>query len=195
MKKNILISVVVLIIAALVVVFLIYPDIVQYLETRNDTGRVTGVNDGYEGGEVSAERTESLAYEFTLYDLDGNSVSLSDFRGRKVFINFWATWCPHCTRMLPYINEIYEGDHEIEVLTINIRESTRDIERLMERNNYGFTVLLDSDGRVSGGYGVRPIPRSLLIDEDGYIIGDHLGAMNRAELMTFMELEYIYDGS
>ena len=131
---------------------------------------------------------QNLAEEFTLEDLSGNEISLSDFRGRKVFLNFWATWCRACNLAMPYVNEIYRENHDIEIITINLREETGTIANYMERNNYEFRVLLDSNGRVGGLYRVNAVPFSVLIDEEGNIVNTRLGAMDREQLIEFMGL-------
>jgi len=140
------------------------------------------------GGEYGTERALRPAEEFTLEDLLGTEISLSDFRGRKVYLNFWATWCRACNVMTPYINEVYLEGHDIEILAINIRENNRAIENYMETNNFEFTVLLDSNGRVSNRYRAAAVPHSVLIDEEGNIIDTHTGAMNKQQLMEFMRL-------
>ena len=160
LKKKILIIVLALIIIA-VIALMFFPDIFRNVNL-------------FEDGDENAINARSGAEEFVLQNLSGDEVALSDFRGRRVFLNFWTTWCPACNMLTPYINEIYEGDYDIKIITINLREDVRTIQRYMERNNYDFPVLLDTDGRISRQYRANAIPFSVLLDEDGNVVRNQL---------------------
>ena len=128
----------------------------------------------------------SQAVDFTLKDLNDQKISLSDYKGKKVFVNFWATWCPPCKYEMPFINEIYKENKDIEILTISSNESKNIVEKYIKQNNYEFKVLLDTDSKVATKYRAYSIPLSILIDEDGNIIKTHNGAMNKDQLKEFI---------
>lgn len=113
-----------------------------------------------------------LAPDFTLEDLEGNVVSLSDFRGKGVMINFWATNCPPCREEMPAIERQYQQfkDQGIEVLAVNIAESHLVASRFAQRHGLTFPILLDQDRSVTQRYGVIPIPTSFFIDKDGIVV-------------------------
>lgn len=120
----------------------------------------------------------NLAPDFTLKNLKGDSISLSDYKGKAVFINFWAKWCGPCVQEMPSIdrlNRVVSGD-EIAVITINIGEDGDVVENFMKDNNLNLEVLLDSYKSVASKYGVRSIPSTFIIDKSGRITGTKIGA-------------------
>ncbi len=123
-------------------------------------------------------KVHSLAPDFQLYNLDGNRVSLSDFRGKPVLINFWATWCPPCRAEMPYIQEIYEEwtNKGLLVLAINIGERSSKVEEFMRSNSLSFAVLLDTKQDVAQRYNITGIPTTFFIDKDGIIQDKVIGA-------------------
>lgn len=123
-----------------------------------------------------------VAPDFTLKTLDGRTVSLSDFRGKAVLINFWASWCMPCRVEMPAIERAYrryraEG---FEVLAIDIEETPETVQDFVNELGLTFTVLLDEDGTVAQQYFVRGIPTSFFLDRQGYVVASHLGAMSPA---------------
>ena len=92
-----------------------------------------------------------LAPDFQLPDLDGQSVSLSDLRGKPVLLNFWATWCGPCRNEMPYIQAVYDewSVRGLVVLAVDIDESPSQVQEFMESNRLSFPVLLDADGMVA----------------------------------------------
>ena len=126
---------------------------------------------GCSAGAEQGARTGSQAPDFRLPELDGQTVSLSNFQGKPVLINFWAVSCPPCRFEMPFIQEIFEewSDKGLVILAINIGESPSTVKRFMESYGYSFLVLLDTRGDVALKYGIRLIPVSLFIDKNGII--------------------------
>lgn len=118
------------------------------------------------------------APEFTLKNLDGESVSLSDMKGSYVFLNFWATWCPPCREEMPSMDTMYHelSDIDFEVLAVDLQESEQTVRTFVESNKYTFPVLLDSRGRVGSQYNVRSIPTTYLIDDEGFAVAFLVGS-------------------
>lgn len=118
-------------------------------------------------------------YDFTLEDLNGNMVKLSSLKGKKVFLNFWATWCPPCKAEMPDIEKLYQEtkDNDLIILAVNSGEDKKAVENFMNENNYNFTVLLDVKGEVSRLYQVTGIPTSYFIDTGGFLDDGISGAM------------------
>ena len=127
---------------------------------------------------VEAPEIGKLAPSFQLTDIDGQSVSLSDFQGQPLLINFWATWCGPCRSEMSYIQEVYDelSEREPVVLSINIGESLTKVEEFMRDYNLSFPVLLDMEGNVSEKYNIRAIPTTYFIDGDGIIKDIKIGA-------------------
>ena len=139
------------------------------------------------GSESLGARVGNLAPDFQLQNLDGQTVSLSDFRGKPVLINFWATWCPPCRSEMPYIQEIYEdkewSDKGLVILAVDIGESSSKVEEFMQSLNLSFTVLLDTKEDVAQRYNITSIPTTFFIDKDGIIQDKVIGAFqNKAQI-------------
>lgn len=114
----------------------------------------------------------SAVSDFTLSDLSGNSVSLSDFEGKPVILFFWTTWCPHCRRELADFAREYENlkSMGIELLTIDIGESKARIESFIKSYSAEFPILIDKDANVANKYGVVGVPTIILISKQGDIV-------------------------
>ncbi len=122
-----------------------------------------------------------LAPDFTLTDLEGNQVSLSDFRGKAVFINFWATWCPPCRAEMPEIEAVYQEykDKNVVVVGVDILETEDKVRQFVERGGYSWIFVIDTTGEVTNNYGIAAIPTSFFIDRDGIIKAVNIGAMTK----------------
>ena len=127
---------------------------------------------------AEAPEIGKVAPSFQLTDIDGQSISLSDFRGEPVLLNFWATWCGPCRMEMPYIQEVYDERSELGlvILAINIGESLTTVEEFMQDYNLSFPVLLDMEGKVAEQYNIRGIPATYFIDSDGIIRDMQIGA-------------------
>ena len=121
---------------------------------------------------------EKPAPEFHLKNLDGQIVSLSDFRGKPVLINFWASWCQPCREEMPYLQQVYDEwtGKGLVLLTIDIGETPAAINKFLAENNLSLPVLLDSDKQVGQEYGITGIPETFLIDKNGIIRKKQIGA-------------------
>ena len=130
------------------------------------------------------------APDFTLKDLDGNTVSLSDFRGKVVFLNFWATWCPPCRAEMPDIEALHRQyrDQGVVVLGVDLREGEGTVRTYVEGGGYTWTFLLDKTGQVGTQYRVSAIPTSYFIDSEGIIRAVAIGGMTRQTMEAKLAL-------
>ncbi|MDP2729935.1 MAG: TlpA disulfide reductase family protein [Dehalococcoidales bacterium] len=131
--------------------------------------------------QVPAPEVGHPAPDFTLNDLDGNPVKLSDLRGKVVFINFWATWCPSCRAEMPEIEAAYQKYREagVMVIGVDIAEPKSVVRQYVEEGGFSWTFVLDSTGEVSRDYQVVEIPTSFFLDREGIIRTVSIGAMRR----------------
>jgi thiol-disulfide isomerase/thioredoxin len=122
------------------------------------------------GLRVLREKADSL--DFTVSLLDGTSVRLSDFKGKVVFLNFWATWCPPCRAEMPSMEILHQKyrDKDLVILAVDIQESGEEVNKFMSANGLNFTSALDVSGEVSGRYGIRSIPTTFIIDRNGQVV-------------------------
>jgi len=120
------------------------------------------------------------APDFQLPNLEGPPVSLSDFRGKPILLNFWATWCGPCRQEMPLIQAIFEEqpDNGLVILAIDIGENASAVNNFMQSNNFSFPVLLDTDQDVALEYNIRAIPTTFFIDKDGLIQEIKVGAFS-----------------
>jgi len=122
---------------------------------------------------VSAEaaKIKTEAIDFTLEDLEGNKVSLKDFKGRPVLLFFWATWCPHCQRLTPQLIDLKQKfkDNDLEILAIDFKEDKDKLKRFAQKQGINYKILLDKRGDVSGLYNIVGIPLVILVDRKGII--------------------------
>lgn len=134
-------------------------------------------------------KTYETAQDFTLKDLNGNEVSLSDFQGKKVFLNFWATWCPPCIAEMPEIEKLYQEtkDSDLVILSVETGDSLDTVSAFIEEKGYTFEVLLDGEQSVAIDYGISAIPTSYFIDEEGTIVSKVVGGMDLDEMKNNIE--------
>ena len=111
------------------------------------------------------------AADFTLTDLDGQAQSLSQYHGKIVLVNFWATWCKPCTTEMPAMQACYDKlrDQGFVVLAVNELEDEAKVREHIRTYNHTFPVLMDRENRVANQYGVYGLPVSVFIDEAGVV--------------------------
>lgn len=124
-----------------------------------------------------------LAPDFTLNDLEGKSVSLSDFKGKTVFVNYWATWCPPCRAEMPHMEQIYNEykDNEIVFLAVNLTQTEKNIEGVSQFvQDFGLTfpVVLDEKGDAMVDYEIVAYPTTYVLDKQGIIQEKFQGAID-----------------
>ena len=131
--------------------------------------------------------------EVTLKDLNGQQVSLSDFRGKIVFINFWTTWCLACVIEMPSMEKLHQNfkDKDFVMLAINLQESASKIKQFYKEYKLTLTTLLDTTGAVGTGFGIRSIPTTYILDKNGRIIGKALGPREWESKESIALFEYL----
>lgn len=124
--------------------------------------------------------------DFTLSSLNGKQYSISDFRGKKVVLNFFATWCPPCRAEIPDFERFYQSKKDsIVTIGIDIQEDKVAVKEFANSIGITYPVLLDSDGKIASSFGIEGIPTTFLLDENGKLIKKNVGMMSYSELEKF----------
>ncbi|WP_274309231.1 peroxiredoxin family protein [Solibacillus daqui] len=169
MKKNI---------GILIVLVLVITMMGTYIKKELDEGKK--ISEQVIGKEVALDETIGLekgniAPDFTLYNLDGKPLTLSDLKGKRVVLNFWTTWCPPCKAEMPHMQEYYEKYKEednVEIVGVNLtydREKVERVEQFLKSYNITFPILLEPDGSVASQFKIITIPTTFIIDTEGRI--------------------------
>ena len=141
----------------------------------------------------ATEERGSEAPDFTVYDLEGNSHKLSDFRGKPVLLNFWASWCGPCQMEMPDFQDFYETyGEEVHFLIVNLtdgqQETVESASAFIEEKGYTFPVYYDTDIDAAMKYGVSAVPVSYFIDAEGYFVAWAQGALSADMLQQGMDM-------
>lgn len=151
-------------------------------------------NDNNDKGSNDEDRIKSI--DFTLTDQYGKTHKLSDYEGKVVFLNFWATWCPPCKEEMPYIEQLYKdynkNNDDVVILGVaspNLgREGSREhVVNFLKDQGYTFPVVLDEDGALAYQYGINAFPTTFIIDKERYVTQYIPGAMDKATMASFIE--------
>jgi peroxiredoxin len=139
--------------------------------------------------EVNIVEIGKPAPDFTLTDLNDEDVTLSDFKGKKVLLNFWATWCPYCVKEMPDLNKLYnENKEDLVVIGIDVGEDIKTVNKFLKENNVDYPIVFDVNGRAALKYNAHiSLPISYIIDEEGIVKGSQLGMMNYEQMKSFIE--------
>jgi cytochrome c biogenesis protein CcmG, thiol:disulfide interchange protein DsbE len=140
-------------------------------------------------GSSSLLREGKPAPEFALKTLDGaRTVTLSELRGKKVLINFWASWCPPCVEETPALIEAYKtlNDPNVAFVAIGMQDETANLQKFAIDNGIPYIVVEDPEGKVGDAYGVRGLPTTLFIDSNGIVRGIVNGAVKRDKVIDMI---------
>ena len=133
--------------------------------------------------------------EIRLSDPTGRPVSLSEFRGKIVFINFWTTWCLACVIEMPSMEKLHQKfkHKDFVMVGINLQESAARVKQFYKEHSLTFLTLLDITGDVGAGLGIRSIPTTFILDKNGRIIGKAFGPREWESKKSIALFEYLTD--
>ncbi len=155
------------------------------------------VEDNTSNEEPEEQNTSAIkAIDFTLYDQYGNEHKLSEYEGKTVFLNFWATWCPPCRREMPHIENLYKeyGENKEDVVILGVASPSygnegdeAHITDFLEGEGYTFPVVFDIGGQLLYQYGISAFPTTFIINPEGYITTYVPGAMSKQTMKEIIE--------
>jgi thiol-disulfide isomerase/thioredoxin len=148
-------------------------------QTRETPGLATASSIATAGPSAIGTEVGQIAPDFALRSLDGPTVHLSDYRGRPVWINFWASWCPPCRDEMPRLEGVYLA-HVVDglvVLGVGVRDSESNIRAFVREVGVTYPIVLDEPGDVAGRFRAFALPVQYFIDHDGVVRGWAFGEL------------------
>jgi len=123
-------------------------------------------------------------YELTT--LEGDTVSLHDYDGKILILNFWATWWPYCNQEMPDLEKVNQMD-DVQVLAIDVREPKKVVQDYQDEHGYDLTMILDEDGELANEFFVASFPTTYFVDEEGILLGSVPGMLTYEVLEELLE--------
>lgn len=141
--------------------------------------------------ETAPQKVE--APDFTATDAEGTEVKLSDYVGKPIVLNFWASWCPPCKSEMPDFHDAWEElDGEVQFLMVNAtdggRETVETAKEYVEGQGFSFPVLFDTGMEAASAYGAYSLPTTYFIDAEGYVVAGAKGAIDRDTLQKGIDM-------
>lgn len=130
------------------------------------------------------------APDFELKTTDGKVIKLSDYKGKPVMLNFFATWCPPCRAEMPALQEVY-AEYESKgfvIIAVNLNESNLAVNSFRDKYKLTFPIVIDTDDRVSRTYEIVPLPTSYFINKDGVVVGKWTGEISKDKLTSYAKM-------
>ena len=199
-KKNIIIGVIlfVILIAAAATAYNVLskkyrPDnILPVNEKRGSQENGEGDLESEEQDQINASEKMKAA-DFTVYDMDGNAIKLSEMFGKPIVVNFWASWCSPCKSEMPEFEKFWnEMGEEVTFIMVNMTDGARETKEtasgFIEENGYTFPIYYDTDYEAATAYGITALPTTLFIDAQGYVVTGVVSSLDEESLRTAISM-------
>ncbi len=161
------------------------PDIIENNSSSNISSSDSADSAGSGSGGGDEDNSEkNTAPDFKVVDINGNSVNLSDYFGKPIVLNFWASWCPPCKGEMPHFENAYKENEDIQFLMVNVTasDSMADAKSFISGEGYTFPVFYDTTGAAANTYGASSFPTTFFIDKNGNIANYAIGMLSEQSL-------------
>ena len=192
-RKKALLVILLVFVVTLVVATVLYRQLGQTVATDQLEVQTPPATQQTDETEAQTEPEKMKAPDFTVYDADGNEVHLTDFVGKPIVLNFWASWCGPCKMEMPDFNEKYlELGEEVQFLMINMTDGSRETVEIasefIKESGYSFPVFYDTKMDAANTYGAYSLPMTFFIDAQGYPVARATGAIDAETLMRGIDM-------
>ena len=192
-RKKALLVILLVFVVTLVVATVLYRQLGQTVAPDQLEVQTPPTTQEVEETEAQTEPEKMKAPDFTVYDAEGNEVHLTDFVGKPIVLNFWASWCGPCKMEMPDFNEKYlELGEEVQFLMINMTDGSRETvaiaSEFIKESGYSFPVFYDTKMDAANTYGAYSLPMTFFIDAEGYPVARATGAIDAETLMRGIDM-------
>ncbi len=169
-----------------IIIFIIFLDVVYLVYTNfSENYEPYSLSDLTQQNDKATDKAS--ADDFVVYDRSGQEVRLSDFRGKPVVLNFWASWCPPCKSEMPYFNDAYLANKDqVVFLMVDLvdkqRETPEKGQKYVAEQGYSFPVYFDNGQDAAKTYRVSAIPMTYFINAEGRVVSNHRGGISAEKL-------------
>ena len=192
-KKKMVLILILVFVLLLGGAYVLYTQLEPSLAPDQLAAQTTNAADDQNNSADSDEQEQVTAPDFTVYDVSGNPVKLSDYFGKPIVLNFWASWCGPCQMEMPDFQEKYETlDGQVQFLMINMtdgsRETVTSASEFIKDQGYTFPVLYDTETDAAAAYSANSLPTTYFIDANGYVIARATGAISGDTLQRGIDM-------
>lgn len=187
MSKNTkLIISIVIAVALFIAALLLYSALSEDFDANNMAG-----NSNTSSNNTNKDDSQDYsAPDFIVTDSDGSEVTLSQFFSKPIVLNMWASWCSPCKNEMPYFEEAYKENEDIQFMMVNMTagDSKKDAKEFIKEEGYTFPVFFDEQGYCQSVYGATSLPMTIFIDKNGDIVTYAVGALSAEQLQKGIDL-------
>lgn len=192
-KKKMVLILILVFVLLLGGAYVLYKQLEPSLAPDQLAAQTTNAADDQNDSADGDAKEQVAAPDFTVYDVSGNPVKLSDYFGKPIVLNFWASWCGPCQMEMPDFQEKYETlDGQVQFLMINMtdgsRETVTSASEFIKDQGYTFPVLYDTETDAAAAYSANSLPTTYFIDANGFVIARATGAISGDTLQRGIDM-------
>ncbi|MCF6282699.1 MAG: TlpA family protein disulfide reductase [Candidatus Polarisedimenticolaceae bacterium] len=138
---------------------------------------------------------DNRAPDFTLPTQNGETITLSDLKGRVIYLDFWASWCAPCRQSFPWLNRLHQKSDpkQFKIIAINVDNDERLAKQFLTKLPADFTIAFDPKGDVAEAYQLPAMPTSFLIDQSGHVVSRHIGFLQQDREQLALQIQQLIE--